>query len=741
MDVAGLVSVKVDADLGPLKSGLGQAEKVTRDFDKRSAGAYTRSNAEITKFGRNASGAAQRAAAANDNLAMRTTAVGKAYGSAIGPIKAFAAATAAAFSAGAIISASDAYTKLQNQIKLAGNEGKALADVQGRLFEVANKNGVAVQDLGTLYGRTALAAGSLGVKQQEILNLTEGVAAALRLGGRSASESSGALLQLSQALGAGTVRAEEFNSILEGAPEIARAAAVGLFGTADAVSQVRNRVIEGTLSSKEFFDALTVGLEQTKATAESLPLTIGQGMTILRNGFIAVVGAINDVTGAAGMLGNALGSAGAALTSAANGVRAFGAFLSPVAEVIRNVVVNLYDMVAANYDLAGAANVVGAAMLTAFGAAALNSVRLLALAIGGTLVKAFTVLGAIINANPIVRMVSIIAAIITAIYQWRDSLGPLGDAFTALWEFIRPVLEAVQKGLGAILEYLGLIKEEGANTSTNIDSAAANAAQRFDDSIRNASEVGAKHFSAGIDTGAKKLSDEFTTAAEKASEFTFDAHNLGGQMAGEAVAQGHARGAQQGGAILKAAGMEFTQQSVAILDRAARESGNFMATGARLLERAAQLQLSNLKAQNDLLKAQAQLALSQAKLANAQASATRLGGGSGGASYGGSASLNGSNRSAGSLGSRFGIGDGASADGRFESTAFNAFGDLGQESSEKAAETTASTETQSSVGVTIVNVNDPEQYVNAIGSAKGNQALVNFVSANAEEIRAILGVA
>ena len=54
---------------------------------------------------------------------------------------------------------------------------------------------------------------------------------ALAIQGSSATESSGALRQLSQAFSSGIVRAEEFNSILEGAFPIAQAAA-NAFGTA-----------------------------------------------------------------------------------------------------------------------------------------------------------------------------------------------------------------------------------------------------------------------------------------------------------------------------------------------------------------------------------------------------------------------------------------------------------------------------------------------------------------------------
>ena len=100
--------------------------------------------------------------------------------------------------------------------------------VYNRLRESALKNAAPLETLVTLYGRVALVQKELGVSQAEMLNFTDKIALALRVAGTDAQSASGALLQLSQALGSGVVRAEEFNSILEGALPIAQAAAAGL---------------------------------------------------------------------------------------------------------------------------------------------------------------------------------------------------------------------------------------------------------------------------------------------------------------------------------------------------------------------------------------------------------------------------------------------------------------------------------------------------------------------------------
>ncbi|RVC58905.1 phage tail tape measure protein, partial [Mesorhizobium sp. M2A.F.Ca.ET.046.02.1.1] len=122
----------------------------------------------------------------------------------------------------------DTATKIQNALKVAGLSGEDLTKVYDALFASAQKNAVPLEALVQLYGRAAQQQRELGVSSGQLLQFTDNVALALRVAGTDAGQASGALLQLGQALGSGTVHAEEFNSVLEGAPTIAQAAAAGL---------------------------------------------------------------------------------------------------------------------------------------------------------------------------------------------------------------------------------------------------------------------------------------------------------------------------------------------------------------------------------------------------------------------------------------------------------------------------------------------------------------------------------
>lgn len=212
--------------------------------------------------------------------------------------KQWVAALAAGLSVGAIAKFSDAATRIDNALKVAGLSGAELEKVYGRLRDSAVSNAAPIEALVELYGRAALVQKELNITGEELLGFTDKIALALRVSGKSAAESSGALLQLSQALGSGTVRAEEFNSILEGALPIAQAAAAGLEEAGGSVAKLRQLVVDGKISSEAFFRAFEAGSVILEQKVQGATLTLSQAMGNLETALIDSVREFNNATGA-----------------------------------------------------------------------------------------------------------------------------------------------------------------------------------------------------------------------------------------------------------------------------------------------------------------------------------------------------------------------------------------------------------------------------------------------------------
>lgn len=247
-------------------------------------GTIARARAEIATIGATA-GRVEAQVRASSN-AMRTALLSS------------TAAIGAALSANKVAEYADGYTRFTNQLKVAGLEGANLGKTQNDLYAISQRYGVQLESVGTLYGRLSQGSKELGASQGDLLRFTNGVGAALKVQGGDASASAGALLQLTQALGGTFVRAEEFNSVNEGARPILTAVANGIDKYKGSVSALRNDVIAGTLTSRDFFQGFLKGSAQLEAQAAKSNLTIGASFVILNNALGKYIGEADQGAGA-----------------------------------------------------------------------------------------------------------------------------------------------------------------------------------------------------------------------------------------------------------------------------------------------------------------------------------------------------------------------------------------------------------------------------------------------------------
>lgn len=227
-------------------------------------------------------------------------------GSLRGAFAPLAGIIAGAMSVEGIRQASDAYTRVQNSLKVAGLEGDALTGTFNELFAIAQRNGTALEPLVGLYGGLAQAQKELNATGSELTQFTEGVSLALRVAGTDAQSASGALLQLRQAMGSGRISAEEYNSILEGARPVLQAVAAGMVEAGGSVAQLTRLVKDGQVSSEAFFRAFLAGRPLLEDMASRTAPTVSQGIAKIQNAFVNLIGEMDKVTGASTALGNGL---------------------------------------------------------------------------------------------------------------------------------------------------------------------------------------------------------------------------------------------------------------------------------------------------------------------------------------------------------------------------------------------------------------------------------------------------
>jgi tape measure domain-containing protein len=196
-----------------------------------------------------------------------------------------------------LLDLSNASTTIDNRLKLVTNSSEELEKSFDRIREISTRTRSPLEENVALFQKVAQSQKELGASNEQLYQFVEAVGTALAIQGGAANTARGALIQLSQAIGGTIVRAEEFNSILEGALPLAQAAARGIEEAGGSVARLRTIVLEGRLTSKEFFDAIISQQEELAALFEKTNPTISQSFTVLRNEAITAFREFDKATG------------------------------------------------------------------------------------------------------------------------------------------------------------------------------------------------------------------------------------------------------------------------------------------------------------------------------------------------------------------------------------------------------------------------------------------------------------
>lgn len=197
------------------------------------------------------------------------------------------------------VSKMDAYTGLQNRLKLVTNNQVELNKATEDTFRIAQKTYSAWDSVLQVYQRFSDNAKTLNLTMDDTARLTETVSKAVAISGASAAAADAALVQFGQALASGTLRGEELNSVMEQTPALAKAIAQGMGIT---VGELRSVAAEGKITSQEIVKALRNVEKDVDALFAKTDITIGQSLTLLNNEITKFVGESGKGSGAAQVL-------------------------------------------------------------------------------------------------------------------------------------------------------------------------------------------------------------------------------------------------------------------------------------------------------------------------------------------------------------------------------------------------------------------------------------------------------
>ncbi|MGC7992843.1 tape measure protein [Salmonella enterica] len=210
----------------------------------------------------------------------------------------------------AFLVAADNMSQLNARIERLTGSAAAASQTMQSLMRISSSTGGSLQDTTKLWETLSTALRDTGATNGQIIQLTETLQKIGRIGGSSTEEMANALRQFGQSISSGTVRAEEFNSILEQMPELARQIAAGM---GVSIGELRQLMLDGKLTAEDALNAIQKQTGSVNAEFEKLPRTLSQANTALTNSFLSMIDSVNQATGASSGLVAIIDSMSAAL--------------------------------------------------------------------------------------------------------------------------------------------------------------------------------------------------------------------------------------------------------------------------------------------------------------------------------------------------------------------------------------------------------------------------------------------
>ncbi|EPB6465811.1 phage tail tape measure protein [Cronobacter dublinensis] len=225
-----------------------------------------------------------------------------------------AGAFTGAFATGQLIHYADTWNQLNGRLRLASSSAQDFTTAQQSLMSISQRTGTSFEANANLYSRIAQSLRDAGYASADVANVTETVATSLKLSGASTEEASSVITQLSQALGSGVLRGEEFNAIMESGGRLAKFLADGLNTT---IGGLRNMANNGELTTDKIVPLLT-NVAQLRKEFDTLPASISGSAQKVENAFMAWVGGANQAVGASSTLSGVLDGLAENIDSVAN---------------------------------------------------------------------------------------------------------------------------------------------------------------------------------------------------------------------------------------------------------------------------------------------------------------------------------------------------------------------------------------------------------------------------------------
>lgn len=191
---------------------------------------------------------------------------------------------------------SDTLASTTARLNLMNDGLQTTEQLQSMIFQSAESSRGAYQATADAVSKLGLMAGDAFNSSSEIISFMEQVNKQFTIAGTETAGIEAAMLQLTQAMGSGVLRGEEYNSILEQAPNIIQAIADYMEVPK---GQLKDMAADGAITAEIVKNAMFAAADETNARFESMPQTFSQIWTSFQNyavdAFTPILSRMNEI--------------------------------------------------------------------------------------------------------------------------------------------------------------------------------------------------------------------------------------------------------------------------------------------------------------------------------------------------------------------------------------------------------------------------------------------------------------
>lgn len=179
-----------------------------------------------------------------------------------------------------LVNLSDTFTQTQARLGMIVDEQSNVEELQNKIYASAQRARAPYQQMADTVAKLSLNAGDAFGSNDETILFAENLNKLFATAGTEQASIASASLQLTQALGSGVLRGEEFNAVFEAAPNIMQTVADYMDVP---IGKLRGMAADGQITADIVKNALLGATDEINARFDSMPMTWSQVWTGVMN--------------------------------------------------------------------------------------------------------------------------------------------------------------------------------------------------------------------------------------------------------------------------------------------------------------------------------------------------------------------------------------------------------------------------------------------------------------------------